>query len=151
MAIGLGPGKGKKKQASKPLKVYSKDGQMVAAPGYKIGVIPKKGEAPTKKIKGPFGSEATVMNGIYGPVPAGPGGKAAAAPAKKKGPSVAKKVVKKVGQAVTDVKNAVDLAKRRRFATSAYRGGGGLGIGRALKRVGETCAAYAGYPARRRR
>lgn len=156
MAIGLGPGKGKKKQASKPLKASSKNGQMVAAPGYGMGLIRNERDTktPTKKYTvgtGPAAASFTAKQGIIGPKPLGPGGKAAAAPAKKKGPSVAKKVVKKVGQAVNDVKNAVDLAKRRRFATSAYRGGGGLGIGRALQRVGETCAAYAGYPARRRR
>jgi hypothetical protein len=149
MAIGLGPGKGKKKQASKPLKAYSKDGQMVAAQGYAMGTIPKKDGKTHKMLQSKYGT-SMVPSGIIGPKPLGPGGKAAAAPAKK-GPSVAKKVVKKVGQAVTDVKNAVDLAKRKRIATSAYRGGRGLGIGRALQRVGETCAAYAGYPARRRR
>jgi hypothetical protein len=146
MAIGSGPGKGKKKQASKPLKMYSKDGQMVAAPGYKIGIIPKKGEAPTKKIKGPFGSEATVPNGIYGPVPAGPGGKVAAAAPKKK--SAVGKVVKKVGRAISEVKNDLELAARRRTATSAYRGGGRRGGG---GKIGQVCAAYFGYPTRRRR
>jgi hypothetical protein len=151
MAIGLGPGKGKKKQASKPSKVYSKDGQMVAAPGYKLGLIrnAEHTKNPTKKITtgtGPAAVTRVQQQGIIGPIPTGPGGKAAAAAPKKK--SAVGKVVKKVGRAISEVKNDLELAARRRTATSAYRGGGRRGGG---GKIGQVCAAYFGYPTRRRR
>jgi hypothetical protein len=136
MAIGLGPGKGKKKEASKPLKVYSKGGQMVAAPGYKLGLIrnTEHTKNPTKKITmgtGPAAVTRVQQQGIIGPVKAGPGKPVAAAPAKKKGPSA-------VGKAISKAKTSIEMASRRRFATSAYRGGGGGG----RRGGGKTCAAY---------
>ena len=131
MAItGKGPGpKKKNKNVIPPSKVGQdpKSGQTVAAPGYKMGIIPKKGEAPTKKIKGPFGSEATVQSGIYGPVPVGPGGKSGAAtpaPKKKKSGGTA------VGKAIRDVKRAVSssgsskpfISTRQKIARSKKTG-----------------------------
>jgi hypothetical protein len=129
MAIGLGPGKGKKKEASKPLKAYSKGGQMVAAPGYAMGITPKKDGKTHKMLQSKYGT-MVVPSGIIAPKPLGPGGKAgAAAPDKKKGPSA-------VGKAISKAKTSIEMASRRRFATSAYRGGGGRRGG------GKTCAAY---------
>jgi hypothetical protein len=131
MAIGLGPGKGKKKEASKPLKAYSKGGQMVAAPGYAMGITPKKDGKTHKMLQSKYGT-MVVPSGIIAPKPLGPGGKAgAAAPDKKKGPSA-------VGKAISKAKTSIEMASRRRFATSAYRGGGGGG----RRGGGKTCAAY---------
>jgi hypothetical protein len=128
MAIGLGPGKGKKKQASKPSKVYSKDGQMVAAPGYKLGLIrnAEHTKNPTKKITtgtGPAAVTRVQQQGIIGPIKSGSGSNFTTAPAKKKGPTA-------VGKAISRAKNSIELAARRRVATSAYRGnrGGGKGL-----------------------
>jgi hypothetical protein len=137
--IGKGPGpKKKNKNAIPPSKVGSRAGQTVAAPGYKMGIIPKKGEAPTKKIKGPFGSEATVQNGIYGPVPVGPGGKSAAAPAKKKGRSAVGKVIKKIGRdidyAVGTVAYNLRPSVQKRGTFKGNKGGRRGG--------GKTCPAY---------
>jgi hypothetical protein len=137
MAIGLGPGKGKKKEASKPLKATTQSGQMKASPGYAMGLIKneKAMKEPTKTKTYGEGAKAvsvTTRAGIIGPKPAGPGGKVAApAPAKKKGPSA-------VGKAISKAKNSIELAARRRVATSAYRGGGGGG----RRGGGKTCAAY---------
>ena len=139
MAIGLGPGKGKKKQASKPLKASSKSGQMVAAQGYGMGLIrnEKAMKEPTKTKTSGEGAKAvsvTTRAGIIGPKPLGPGGKAAAAaPAKKKGPSAVGKAVKKVGSAIGDA--AYEL-KRYSFK-NPFGGGGGRRRG-----GGKTCAAY---------
>jgi hypothetical protein len=141
MAIGLGPGKGKKKQASKPLKASSKNGQMVAAPGYGMGLIRNERDTktPTKKYTvgtGPAAASFTAKQGIIGPKPLGPGGKAAAAPAKKKGRSAVGKAVKKVGSAIGDA--AYEL-KRYSFK-NPFGGGGGRRRG-----GGRTCAAYWNY------
>jgi len=141
MAIGLGPGKGKKKQASKPLKASSKSGQMVAAQGYGMGLIKneKAMKEPTKTKTSGEGAKAvsvTTRAGIIGPKPLGPGGKAAAAPAKKKGPSAVGKAVKKVGSAIGDA--AYEL-KRYSFK-NPFGGGGGRRRG-----GGRTCPAYWNY------
>lgn len=136
--LGKGPGpKKKNKNVIPPSKVYRdpKSGQTMAAPGYKMGVIPKRGEASTKQITGPFGSKATVMNGIYGPIPVGPGKKVAAAAPKKK--TAVGKVVKKVGRdidyAASQVKNALTPSVQKRGTFKGNKGGG---------RGGKTCAAY---------
>lgn len=139
MAIGLGPGKGKKKEASKPLKATSQGGQMKAAPGYAMGLIKneKAMKEPTKTKTSGEGAKAvsvTTRAGIIGPKPAGPGGKvAAAAPAKKKGRSAVGKAVKKVGNAIGDA--AYEL-KKYSFK-NPFGGGGGRRRG-----GGKTCAAY---------
>lgn len=138
--LGKGPRpKKKNKNVIPPSKVGMdpKSGQTVAAPGYKMGVIPKRGEAPTKEISVGFGSPLTVQSGIYGPIPVGPGKKVAAAPVKKvdkrygKGLTATGKVLRKVKEAVNPGNYSFKLG----------RGGGG---------GGKTCAAYSGYPNRRK-
>lgn len=134
MAIMFGPGKGKKKEASKPLKAVSKAGQMTAAPGYKMALTRKQSEPATRTttVSGsPVGTKITSPVGIYAPQPVGQGGKAAAAPAKKKGPSA-------VGKAIAKTKTSIEMASRKRIATSAYRGMGGGRRGGG----GKSCAAY---------
>lgn len=148
MAIGKGPGPKKKdKNAMPPSKVGTRAGQTVAAPGYAMGLIKneKAMKEPTKTKTSGEGAKAvsvTTRAGIIGPKPTGPGGKAvAAAPVKRKGRSA-------VGQALYNVKDAIgDVAyeakKITRNIESPFKNIGGGGGGR-------TCAAYAGYPKRRR-
>jgi hypothetical protein len=142
MAIGLGPGKGKKKQASKPLKASTKSGQMVAAPGYGMGLIKneKAMKEPTKTKTSGEGAKAvsvTTRAGIIGPKPLGPGGKAGAAtpaPKKKRTGRTA------VGQALYNTKDAitdVTYELRKYGFKNPFKGSGG---GR--RRGGKTCPAY---------
>ena len=112
----------------------NKEGQTVASTGYSMGLIrnQKAMKEPTKKYtmgEGPASASFTVKQGIIGPKPVTPGGKAAAAPAKKKGPSA-------VGKAIAKTKSSIELAARRRVATSSYRGRG------ASKRGTKSCSAY---------
>ena len=136
MAIMFGPGKAKKKEASKPLKVLSKAGQMTAAPGYKLGLLrnAEHTKNPTKTVTmgtGPGAPSYTRQQGIIGPVPVGKDVKAAAAPAKKKGPSA-------VGKAIAKTKTSIEMASRKRIANSSYRG-----MGRGSRGGGgKSCAAY---------
>jgi hypothetical protein len=111
---------------------------MVAAPGYKLGLIrnTEHTKNPTKKITmgtGPAAVTRVQQQGIIGPVKAGPGKPVAAAPAKKKGPSAVGKAVKKVGNAIGDA--AYEL-KKYSFK-NPFGGGGGRRRG-----GGRTCAAY---------
>lgn len=148
MAIGSGPGKGKKKQTSTQKHYRSKDGQTVAAPGYKMGLLRNERDTktPTKKITtgtGPTAVTRVQQQGIIAPIPAGPGGKVAATPKKK---TAAGKVIKKIGRdidyAVGTVKNALKPSVQKRGTFKGNKRGG---------KIGEVCAAYFGYPTRRRR
>jgi hypothetical protein len=141
MAIGLGPGKGKKKEASKPLKATTQSGQMKASPGYAMGLIKneKAMKEPTKTKTSGEGAKAvsvTTRAGIIGPKPAGPGGKAPAAAPKKK--TAVGKVMKKVGRdidyAAGQVKNALTRSNAKKY--SFNKSGGGS------KRGTKSCAAY---------
>jgi hypothetical protein len=72
----------KPKRNDDKLKAYSKDGQMQAAPGYKMAIQPKKGESATKNLT--VGrTSAMVNNGIYAPKPTEAAKTAAPAPAQK--------------------------------------------------------------------
>lgn len=136
MAIGLGPGKGKKKEASKPLKAYSKGGQMVAAPGYAMGITPKK-DGKTHKMLQSKNVTLVVPSGIIAPKPLGPGGKAAAAAPKKKSAvgNVMKKVGRDIDYAAGQVKNALTRSNVKKYSFNKS-GGGRRGGG------GKSCAAY---------
>lgn len=135
MAIGLGPGKGKKKEASKPLKATSQGGQMKAAPGYAMGITPKKDGKTHKMLQSKYGT-MVVPSGIIAPKPLGPGGKAGASAPKKK--TAVGKVVKKVGRdidyAAGQVKNALTRSNAKKY--SFNKSGGGS------KRGTKACAAY---------
>jgi hypothetical protein len=136
MAIGLGPGKGKKKNDQPKSKIGGGIGKTTVAPGYKMGLIRNERDTktPTKKITtgtGPTAVTRVQQQGIIGPIKSGSGSNFTTAPAKKKGPSA-------VGKAISKAKNSIELAARRRVATSAYRGGGGGG----RRGGGKTCAAY---------
>lgn len=133
MAI-LGKGPGPKKKVTSKIGT-NKEGQTVAAPGYKMGLMrnQKAIKEPTKTYttgSGPAAVTRTQQQGIIGPKPTGGGVKAAPAPAKK-GPTA-------VGKAIAKTKSSIEIAARRRKATSAYRGGGGRG----RRGGGKTCAAY---------
>jgi hypothetical protein len=130
--IGKGPGPKKKDQPKS--KIGGGVGRTVSAPGYAMGLIKneKAMKEPTKTKTSGEGAKAvsvTTRAGVIGPKPTGSGAKVAAAPAKKKGPSA-------VGKAIAKTKSSIELAARRRVATSAYRGGGGS------KRGTKSCAAY---------
>lgn len=76
----------KGKEEKRKSRVVSKAGQQTqAAPGYKFAASPKKGQPATKKqevVKG--AKQVSMPNAPYIPKPAGPGAKAASAPAKQK-------------------------------------------------------------------
>jgi hypothetical protein len=107
--LGKGPVPKKKNKNTMPTSkvgIDPKSGQTIAAPGYKMGLIrnQKDMKEPTKKYtmgEGPASASFTVKQGIIGPKPVTPGGKAAAAPAKKKGPSAVGKAIRNVKDAVT--------------------------------------------------
>ena len=133
--LSKGPGKGMKKNDQPKSKIGSKDGQTVAAPGYKMGLIRNQRDikSPTKTVttgSGPAAVTRTQQQGIIGPKPTTTGVSFATPAAKKKGPSA-------VGKAISNVKNSIELAARKRVATSAYRGGGGR-----RRSGGKLCAAY---------
>jgi hypothetical protein len=145
MAItGKGPGpKKKNKTAMPPSKVGTRAGQTVAAPGYAMGLIKneKAMKEPTKTKTSGEGAKAvsvTTRAGIIGPKPAGPGGKVAAAPAKKKGRSAVGKVIKKIGRdidyAVGTVAYNLKPSVQKRGTFKGNKGGRRGG--------GKTCPAY---------
>jgi hypothetical protein len=142
MAI-LGKGPGPKKKDMPKSKIGGGTGRTVAAPGYAMGLMrnQKTMSEPTKKYTtgtGPAAVTRVQQQGIIGPKPTGPGGKAVAAPAKKKTPTAVGKAVKKVGRdidyAASQVKNALTPSVQKR-GTFKSKGGGG-------RRGGKTCAAY---------
>lgn len=124
--LSKGPGKGMKKKDQPKSKIGSgKDGQTVAAPGYKMGLVRNQRDmkTPTKTVttgSGPAAVTRTQQQGIIGPKPTTTGVSFATPAAKKKGPSA-------VGKAINNVKNSIEMASRKRFATSAYRGNKGRG------------------------
>jgi hypothetical protein len=122
MAI-LGKGPGPKKKDQPKSKIGGGTGRTVAAPGYAMGLIRNQRDikTPTKSVttgSGPAAVTRTQQQGIIGPKPTTTGVSFATPAAKKKGPSA-------VGKAISRAKNSIELAARRRVATSAYRGGGG--------------------------
>jgi hypothetical protein len=144
MAI-LGKGPGPKKNNKNKVstsKVGTRAGQTVAAPGYGMGLIrnEKAMKEPTKKYtmgSGPAAVTRTQQQGIIGPKPLGPGGKAGAAtpaPKKKRTGRTA------VGQALYNTKDAitdVTYELRKYGFKNPFQGSGG---GR--RRRGKTCPAY---------
>lgn len=141
MAIGLGPGKGKNKQASKPLKATAQGGQMKASPGYAMGLIKneKAMKEPTKTKTSGEGAKAvsvTTRAGIIGPKPVGPGSKVAA-PAPKKKTAVGK-AIKRVAR---DIDYAVSTAAYS-LKPSAQKRGTFKKSGGVSKRGTKACAAY---------
>jgi hypothetical protein len=134
MAI-LGKGPGPKKKDMPKSKIGTRAGQTVAAPGYAMGLIRNQRDikTPTKSVttgSGPAAVTRTQQQGIIGPKPTTTGVSFATPAAKKKGPSA-------VGKAISKAKNSIELAARKRVATSAYRGRGG-----SSKRGTKSCAAY---------
>jgi hypothetical protein len=134
MAI-LGKGPGPKKKDQPKSKIGGGTGKTVAAPGYAMGLMRNQRDTktPTKSVttgSGPAAVTRTQKQGIIGPKPTTTGVSFATPAAKKKGPSA-------VGKAIARAKTSMELAARRRVATSAYRGGGG-----SRKRGTKSCAAY---------
>jgi hypothetical protein len=137
MAIGKGPGP-KKKVTSKI--GTNKEGQTVAAKGYNMALVRKQGEPSTrtKTLTGsPVGTKVTTPVGIYAPQPVAPATKVAVAPAKKVDKRYGKGLTA-TGKVLRKVKEAVDPGN---YSFKLGKGGGG---------GGKTCAAYSGYPNRRK-
>lgn len=133
--LSKGPGKGKNKQASTQKHYRSKDGQTVAAPGYKMGLIRNERDikTPTKTITmgtGPMAVTRTQQQGIIGPKPVAPAQKVAAQPKKKSAVSKAVKsvgrAVGKVGEALTPDRTTFNLKAQRRRDGRGNRAGGVL-------------------------
>lgn len=53
---------------SDKMRTTTKEGNIVARPGYKMGLLPKKGELTTKQIE-VMGAKTMANNGIYAPLP----------------------------------------------------------------------------------
>jgi hypothetical protein len=142
MAI-IGKGPGPKKKDMPKSKIGGGTGRTVAAPGYAMGLIrnEKAIKEPTKKYtmgSGPAAVTRTQQQGIIGPKPLGPGGKAVAAtpaPKKKKSGRTA------VGQALYKTKDAItDVTwELKKYGFKNPFGGGG---GRGRSRRGKSCPAY---------
>jgi hypothetical protein len=137
--LSKGPGKGGKKKDQPKSKWGSKNGQVVAAPGYTLGLMrnAEHTKNPTKKITmgtGPGAPSYTQQQGIIGPIKAGPGKPVAAAPVKKKRTGRTA-----VGQALYNVKDTIGDAayELKKYSFKNPFGGGG---GR--RKGGKTCAAY---------
>ena len=105
--LSKGPGKGGKKKDQPKSKWGSKNGQVVAAPGYTLGLMrnAEHTKNPTKTYTmgtGPAAVTRVQQQGIIGPVKSGPGKPVAAAPVKKKRTGRTA-----VGQALYNVKDTI--------------------------------------------
>jgi hypothetical protein len=133
MAI-LGKGPGPKKKDMPKSKIGGGTGRTVAAPGYAMGLMrnQKTMSEPTKKYTtgtGPAAVTRVQQQGIIGPKPTGPGGKATAAPAskqKRSGKSDVGRFISKVGDAMTPDKTGFNLKRARRTSGRGNKGGGPL-------------------------
>jgi hypothetical protein len=138
MAIGLGPGKGKKKNDQPKSKIGGGIGKTTVAPGYKMTLVRKQGEpaTKTKTIAGsPVGTKVTTPVGVYAPMPVAPAKKVAAAPKKKTAVGKAiKKVARDIDYAVSTTAYSLKPSVQKR---GTFKGGGG-----GSKRGTKTCAAY---------
>lgn len=132
--IGKGPGPKKKDQPKS--KIGGGVGRTVAAPGYKMAITPKKG-GPSDQIVSVGNFSSNVQSGIYAPQPVAPATKVAVAPVKKVDKRYGKGLTA-TGKVLRKVKEAVDPGN---YSFKLGRGGGG---------GGKTCAAYSGYPNRRK-
>jgi hypothetical protein len=114
----LGPGLGKKKDQPRTKIGSGKDGQTIAAAGYKMEITPKKGEPSSKTLT--VGRASTkVPSGIYAPKPVVPAKKVAEAPKakpKKSGYTAVGKALRNVKDAVTPDKTTYKMKGRGRGA-----------------------------------
>lgn len=120
--LSKGPGKGMKKKDQPKSKIGSKDGQTVAAPGYKMALVRKQGEPSTRTNTisgGPVGTKVTTPVGINAPMPVVAAKKVAEAPKakpKKSGYTAVGKALRNVKDAVTPDKTTYKMRGRGRGA-----------------------------------
>lgn len=139
--LSKGPGKGMKKKDQPKSKIGTgKDGQTIAAPGYKMGLVRNQRDikTPTKSVttgSGPAAVTRTQQQGIIGPKPVAPAQKVAAAPKKKTAVGKAiKKVARDIDYAVGTAAYSLKPSVQKRGSFKGNKGGG--------KKGGKTCAAY---------
>jgi hypothetical protein len=144
--LSKGPGKGGKKKDQPKSKIGSKNGQTVAAPGYKMTLVRKQGEPATRTntIAGsPVGTKVKTPVGVFAPMPVAPAKKVP-----KRGYNLATGAPRKsaVGQALSDAKDSISYAvgqvgynlRPSVQKRATFKGGGGGG----RRKGGKTCPAY---------